>query len=103
MADTEIKVIPEKLDRNIEDMSTLKDSIINYTPELSFTRSRGASIDEILAVFRVYLAIQGQLGELYANTEKALKMTKDSFVAVDNILENFFKALTVDDETGDGE
>ena len=53
--------------------------------------------------FRVYLAIQGQLGELYANTEKALKMTKDSFVAVDNILENFFKALTVDDETGDGE
>lgn len=92
---SEIKVNIDKLDRNIEEMNTLCTSIVNYTPEIDFGDCKGASIDKIINCYEQYLKIQSELTAYYANTSIALQLTRDSFNAVDNLLENFFKELTV--------
>ena len=94
---TEIKVNIEKLDRNIEDMRSLCTSIVNYTTELSFTNSKGSSVNIIVTIYEQFVRLQGELTAFYTNTTAALQMTRDTFNAVDNIMGNFFKELTVDE------
>ena len=94
---TEIKVNIEKLDRNIEDMRSLCTSIMNYTTDLSFTNSKGSSVDSIVTIYEQFLRLQGELTAFYTNTTTALQMTRDTFNAVDNLMGNYFRELTVEE------
>ena len=94
---TELKVNIEKLQKNIEDMNSLCTSIVNYTPELSFENCKGSSIDSIVTIYEQFLRLQGELTAFYTNTAIALNLTKVNFDAVDNLMGNYFKELTVDE------
>ncbi len=95
LAGTELKVNIDKLKLNIEDMNGLCVSMVNYTPELNITNSKGASVDSMITIYEQFLRMQEELSALYLNTAYALQMTSDTFNKVDNALSNYFKELDV--------
>ncbi len=89
----ELIVNTNNLETNLIDMGLLKTATENYISELTFEKSKGSSINGIISIHGQLKRMQTVLTDLYANTEKALMLTKKEFNDVDNYIGNYFKEL----------
>lgn len=90
---TEIVINKKILKVEKTKMSNLSSKVFNKNLELSFSKSKGKTVDELKRLAEQLISLQSSLVLLYSNTEKAIGKTLTEFEKNDNEIANYFKFM----------
>lgn len=90
---TEIIINPEKLIDAENKLNKLQTTIGNKKASVSFTSSKGETVDNLIELAKRMEDAKNKIALLYGNTSSALAATRASFRETDNSIANYFNAF----------